>query len=88
MSPALNDKDETGFLKACPLVKPVQILEEVFTMTKITVDQAVAAVKATKTVEGKAAVLEQCTKPQLHAVFLAVTGNSEEKAGRAGRKPR
>ena len=47
-------------------------------MTKVTVEQAVAAIQAVTTRDAIKAVLEQCTKAQLHEVFLAVTNNKDE----------
>ena len=55
-------------------------------MTKMTVEQAVLAVQAARTEEAIAVVLEGCTKPQLHRVFLAVTGSDAEQAPKSWKK--
>ena len=55
-------------------------------MTKITVEQAVAAIQAADTQDAIKAVLEQCTKAQLHEVFLTVTNNKDELQAKSSLK--
>ena len=55
-------------------------------MTKVTVEQAVAAIQAADTQDAIKAVLEQCTKAQLHEVFLAVTNNKDELQAKSSLK--
>ena len=55
-------------------------------MTKITVEQAVAAVQSAKTASEIQAVLEHCKKDQLHEVFLAVTGAQSELCTKSWKK--
>ena len=55
-------------------------------MTKITVEQAVAAIQAADTQDAIKAVLMTCTKAQLHEVFLAVTNNKDELQAKSSLK--
>ena len=55
-------------------------------MTKITVEQAIAAVQSAKTASEIQAVLEHCKKDQLHEVFLAVTGAQSELCTKSWKK--
>ena len=55
-------------------------------MIKITVEQAVSAVKSAATAEELQAVFEQCKKDQIHEVFLAVTGSERDVYAKSWKK--
>ena len=62
-------------------------IEEVIAMAKITVEQAVAAIRAAGMNEDAIeAVLKQCTKRDMHVVFLCVTSNKDEIASNSMKK--
>ena len=68
------------------IAEPQTVEEKEAVLEKSPVDEAVSKVSSERTTESIAAVLEGCTKAQLHEVFLAITGNKEEKGAESWKK--